>query len=242
MNRNQPLAFYDFDGTLTSGNIVRRYAFYTLHQPSRLRATLKFAKLLASIPFWLAIESRSRRRFNEIFFREYRGMKEETLRGLSQRLFDKEILPSIYPDSQALVEEDRRQGYLPVLVTGELDIALDRVIQYFGFQDVICNHLIFKDGVVSGEVERPLIAEEEKPVAMEVLCRKFGTEMKLCKAYSDSFSDVPMLEAVGFPAAVNPDRRLRRVAVERGWAILDLKRGIDVKQRREQSPGSVAGV
>ncbi len=127
-------------------------------------------------------------------------------------------------------------------MTGELDIALDRVIRHFGFQAVICNHLIFKDGVASGEVEPPLIAEKEKVRAMEVLCRKFGTEMKLCKAYSDSFSDVPMLEAVGIPVAVNPDRRLRRVAVERGWAILDLKRGIDVKQRREQSPGRVAGV
>ena len=242
MSTKQRLAFYDFDGTLTSGNIVRRYAYYTLHQPSRLRSTSKFAKLLASIPLWLAIEFRSRRRFNEIFFREYAGMKEQTLRGLAQRLFDEEILPSLYPHSQELVEEDRRLGYLPVLVTGELDIALDRVIQYFGFQAVICNHLIFKDGVASGEVELPLIAEKEKLRAMEVLCRKFGTEMKLCKAYSDSFSDVPMLEAVGIPVAVNPDRRLRRVAVERGWAILDLKRGIDVKQRREQSPGRVAGV
>ena len=45
------------------------------------------------------------------------------------------------------------------------------------------------------------------------------------KAYSDSFSDLPMLEAVGLPAVVHPDRRLRRVALERGWPILDLRRG-----------------
>ena len=242
MSPNQRLAFYDFDGTLTSGNIVRRYAYFTLHQPSRVRAVLKFSKLLLSIPSWLAMEFRSRRRFNEVFFREYRGMRQQVLRAQSRQLFDEEVLPSIYPDTQALLEEDRRQGYLPVLVSGELDVALDEVIRYLGFQAVICNRLVFEDGVATGQVEAPLIAEEEKVRAMESLCRQYGTEMKQSKAYSDSFSDLPMLEAVGIPAAVNPDRRLKRVAQERRWAILDLKRGIDVKRSREQSPGGVAGV
>jgi HAD superfamily hydrolase (TIGR01490 family) len=242
MSPNQRLAFYDFDGTLTSGNIVRRYAYYTLHQPSKVRAVLKFSKLLLSIPSWLALESRSRRRFNEVFFREYRGMREQVLRAQSQQLFDEEILPSIYPDTQALLEDDRRQGFLPVLVSGELDVALDEVIRYLGFQSVISNRLVFKDGVATGELEAPLIAEEEKVRAMERLCQHYGTEMERCKAYSDSFSDLPMLDAVGIPAAVNPDRKLKRAARERGWPILDLKRGFDVKQRREPSPGGAAGV
>ena len=242
MSPNQRLAFYDFDGTLTSGNIVRRYAYFTLHQPSRSRAALKFSKLLLSIPSWLAMEFRSRRRFNEVFFREYRGMREQVLRAQSRQLFDEEILPSIYPDTQVLLEEDRGQGYMPVLVSGELDVALEEVIRYLGFQSVICNRLVFRDGVATGEVEAPLIAEDEKVRAMENLCAEFGTEMKQCKAYSDSFSDLPMLEAVGVPAAVNPDRRLKRVARERGWTILDLKRGIDVNQRRERPSGRVAGV
>ena len=242
MSPNARLAFYDFDGTLTSGNIVRRYAYFTLRQPSRSRAALKFSKLLLSIPSWLAMEFRSRRRFNEVFFREYRGMREQVLREQSQQLFDEKILPSIYPDTQLLLEEDRSQGYLPVLVSGELDVALEQVIRYLGFHAVICNHLVYRDGIATGEVVAPLIAEEEKVRAMERMCAEHGTEMKHSRAYSDSFSDLPMLEAVGTPAAVNPDRRLKRVARERGWTILDLKRGIDVKRGREQSPGGVAGV
>ena len=83
MNQQNQLAFYDFDGTLTSGNVVRRYAFFARHQPSKARSILKFSKLLLSIPLWLFLESRSRRRFNEIFFREYRGMQERWLRGFS---------------------------------------------------------------------------------------------------------------------------------------------------------------
>src|SRR5574340_333263 len=130
MSPDHRLAFYDFDGTLTSGNIVRRYAYFTLHQPSRARAALKFSKLLLSIPSWLAVEFRSRRRFNEIFFREYRGLREQVLREQSKQLFDEKILPSIYPDTQVLLEDDREQGFLPVLVSGELDVALEEVIRY----------------------------------------------------------------------------------------------------------------
>jgi HAD superfamily hydrolase (TIGR01490 family) len=242
MSPTQRLAFYDFDGTLTSGNIVWRYAYFTWRDPSRFRGVFKFARLLLRIPSWLALESRSRREFNVVFFREYRGMREKVLRALSQQLFNEEILPSIYKGARSLLEDDRQQGYLPVLVSGELDVALEQVIRYLGFQAVISNRLVFKNGVATGEVEAPLIAEEEKVCAMENLCRQHGTEMKQCKAYSDSFSDLPMLEAVGIPAAVHPDRRLKRVAQERGWTILDLKRGIDVKRHREQSPGGAPGV
>ncbi len=191
---------------------------------------------------WLVMEYRSRRKFNIVFFREYRGMKAATLRSQAEKLFYEEILPTIYPDTKALLQEDRRQGYLPVLVTGELDVALEEVIRYLGFQAVICNSLVFADGVATGEVKAPLIAEEEKVRAMKALCREYGTEMKQSKAYSDSFSDLPMLEAVGIPAAVNPDRRLKRVALDRGWTILDLKRGIDVNRRRQQSPGGLADI
>lgn len=222
------MAFYDFDGTLSSGNIVRRYAYFTWRDPSRVRAVYKFTKVVVSVPSWLRMEHRSRRQFNEVFFREYRGMRREVLHKQSQQLFDEEILPSIYPDSPALLEKDRRQGYLPILVTGELDVALRQLIGYLGFQDVICNRLVFKDGVATGEVEAPLIVEEEKVRAMEKLCHKYGTELKQSKAYSDSYSDLPMLESVGTAVAVNPDRRLKSVAMKRDWPILDLKRGVNV--------------
>ncbi len=219
------LAFYDFDGTLVSGNVVRRYAFFARNHPSKLKAVLKFSKLVASVPLLVGLDLYSRRLFNEYFYREYRGMQREWLLDLGERLFLEEIRPTIYAGSKELVEADRRQGFRPVLVTGELDFALAQVARYFGFDAVISNALIYEKGAATGAVAAPLIAEQEKVKAIRQLCRQRDVEPAQCKAYSDSFSDAPMLESVGSPVAVNPDRRLRRIAQKRGWPIINLRNG-----------------
>jgi len=76
------LAFYDLDGTLCSSNVVVRYAFFARHHPSKARALLKCGKLLLSVPVMIGLDFYSRTLFNEIFYREYRGMKKEWLQEL----------------------------------------------------------------------------------------------------------------------------------------------------------------
>jgi HAD superfamily hydrolase (TIGR01490 family) len=223
MNDKPRFAFYDFDGTLTRGNIVRRYAYFARRQPSRIRSFLRSFKTVISVPFWIGLDVYSRRLFNEVFFREYRGLEKDWLWNQSEALFKEEIEPSLYPGAAELIERDRAAGIRPVLVSGELDFALDRVLRYLRFEDVICNSLVYKDGTATGEVAAPLIAGDGKVQAMTRYCADRGGDMAFSKAYSDSISDAPMLAAVGFPAAVNPDRRLRRLARERGWPILDLR-------------------
>lgn len=223
MTPSAPIAFYDFDGTLVSGNIVTRYAYFVQRLPQRVRSYWKLLRLAASVPGYLMLDHVSRRRFNEVFFREYRGMKKDWLEAQSQALFEDVIRPSIYAGAKELVSSDRAHGFRVALVSGELDVALGPVIGYFGFDDVVSNSLVFKDGVATGEVVSPLIAEETKAQAMARVCARHHAELRSAKAYSDSFSDVPMLEAVGFPCAINPDRRLRAAAGERGWPIRELR-------------------
>lgn len=225
MNQPTGIAFYDLDGTLVSSNIVVRYAFYARHYPSKVRAALKYSKLVASVPILIGLDFCSRRLFNEVFYREYKRMKKQWLNERAEALFEEVVRPTIYPGAKALVEDDRAKGYRLVLLTGELDFILAPIVRHFGFDDLICNSLEYQDGTATGEVVAPLIAEREKVNAMLKVCRQYNVAPAQSKAYSDSFSDVPMLEAVGQPAAVNPDRRLRRVARERGWPVLDLKKG-----------------
>ena len=212
-------AFYDLDGTLVSSNVVTQYAWYV----RRLGSWARFSKLLLSAPVLLGFELYSRRAFNVFFYRFYRGMRRDWLEAQAQGLFEEVFRPNLYPRSRELVASDREDGLETVLVTGSLDFALGPLAEFFGFDHVISNRLVFENGAATGELEPPLIAETEKVAAMRRLCAERGGEMAASKAYSDSLSDLPMLEAVGLPAAVNPGRRLRRIARERGWPVLDLK-------------------
>lgn len=223
MHQPTRAAFYDFDGTLVSSNVVTRYAHFARNHPSRLEAWRRYGKLLATVPVWIGLDMYSRRLFNEVFYREYRGLSEDWLRKEAERLFENEIRPKVFPGAEACLDADRRGGYRLVLVSGGLDFAIAPAVRYFGFDDVIANRLVYENGIAMGQVAPPLLAEETKVEAIQSYCRQYNVETARSKAYSDSLSDLPMLEAVGIPAAVNPERRLRRVAVERGWPILDLK-------------------
>ena len=216
-------AFYDFDGTLVSSNVVTRYAYFAKHHPSRPQAWWRYGKLLATVPLWIGLDMYSRRLFNEVFYREYRNLSKHWLFTCGEELFKADILPKVFLAAKTVVEADRESGYRLVLVSGGLDFAIAPAVRHFGFDDVICNRLEYNDGVATGDVMPPLLAEEEKVRAIERYCREYNVDSARSKAYSDSLSDLPMLECVGQPAAVNPDRGLRRAAEERNWPILDLR-------------------
>ncbi|MCC7370246.1 MAG: HAD family phosphatase [Chloroflexi bacterium] len=215
------LAFYDFDGTLASGTIVHRYAYFAGRLDSRLEALSRQARLLLKVPLFVGVNQFSRRRFNELFFREYRGLDQQVLIQLAGRLLDEQVRRSIYPAARAALAADRANGYRLVLLSGELDVALAPVAAELCFDDLVCNRLVYRDGIANGEVVAPLLAEGEKAVAIRRICEAHGTTPATARAYSDSLSDLPMLDAVGEPFAVNPDPRLRRVAQSRGWPIMN---------------------
>lgn len=217
-------AFYDFDGTLASSNVVTRYAWFAKNHPSRLQAARRYGKALAGVPLWLLLNAFSRRAFNLVFYRQYKGLEQEWLRSRSQAMFEREILPRIFPQAKARVAADRRAGYRTVMVSGGLDFALQAAAEYLAFDDLIANRLEFAQGKATGRVVEPLLAGGEKVAAMRAYCERRGFALAQAKAYSDSRSDLPMLEAVGSPAAANPDAHLRRAALERAWPIYDLSK------------------
>ena len=121
--------------------------FFAKNHPSKLRACLRYTKLLVTVPFWIGLDMYSRRLFNQVFFREYRGFEETWLRQKAEKMFDRDIAPKIYPGAESLLEADRKAGFRLVLVSGGLDFGLAPAVRHFGFDDVICNRLVYQQGV-----------------------------------------------------------------------------------------------
>jgi len=213
-------AFFDVDGTLVRTNIVHAFAFYAMNQGTIFGTAWNTARTLASLPFLWAADQVNRKVFNEAFYAFYRGQSEDRLVVLSGELFEKVLRPAIYPGAAKLIEEARRAGCRIVLCTGALDFTVRALAEHLGADDLLANRMHFVDGVATGRVVPPIIEGAHKAVAIRDYCVREGLALDRSHAYSDSFSDYPMLAVVGHPAAVNPDLRLRNVARAYEWPVL----------------------
>ena len=218
-------AFYDLDGTLLSCNLVTMHAYYARNDRSLIKSAYQLTKVLLSVPLLFGLDLYSRSLFNVFSFRAYRGMHRDRLIGLADDLFEVTLKPSIFPQAQALINTTSELGYRNVLVTGTLDFTIRPIALHFGIDEVICNRLEFKNHVATGRVLPVLLAEHEKARSVREYAAREGIDLAKSCAFSDSSADVPMLSEVGFPVATNPTRRLRRIAIQKHWPILELREG-----------------
>lgn len=217
-----PFAFYDLDGTLVSSDVVTQYLWYARHHPGA-GMVWRYTRALVRAPRWIGLELTSRRRFNEVFFREYAGLRLDWMTANAPRLYEEVLSPATFPGSRKLVADDLAAGFRPVLLTGSLDFAIAPLADRFGFGETIANRLEFRGGVATGMLIEPVLSGPEKVDAIRALCARDHVDPNACRAYSDSMSDVPMLEAVGHPRATNPVRKLRALAAARNWPVVDLR-------------------
>ena len=216
-------AFYDLDGTLVRTNLVHVFGYNARNQQGLLQSVVRTATTLASVPLFAAADFYSRRLFNDLFFKRYKGESEDRLRYLSEELFDNILKPSIFPGAYELIENSKRLGLRQVLVTGAIDFTVIPLARHLGLDDWVCNRLEFVDGKATGRLLPPVMAAATKASWMRVYAEREGLNLSDCYSYSDSMSDLPMLSVVGHPAAVNPDYRLRNTALQHDWPILDLR-------------------
>lgn len=226
-------SYFDVDGTLVSTNLLHPTVFYMMRQQTPFHSLGKIGAAALRAP-WLALaELQDRRKFNEMLFASYGGMSEDRLMTMADEAFERVIKANLYPGSRDLVRSCLDKGHEVVIVSGALDFLMDRLAAYFGAGyaskgvkpvGVIANRLEIKDRFATGKLLRPVVAGPEKARLVREHALAHGHDLDECFAYSDSYSDVPMLSVVGNPAAVNPDRKLRLLANAYHWPILRLDR------------------
>ena len=218
-NPKKTVVFFDVDGTLLKSTIVHYYIWMRSAQAPFLLKKLWLVGFLPKIVYYLVLDSVSRIRFNQVFYRNYRGMNAEQTRELSLEMFETYLRPKIFAEAVSQIQEHKEQGMTVVLVTGSLDFIVQPIADYLAVDAVLAPQLREENGQFTGELTTAPFIGEAKAKAMRNYADQHEISLEESYAYGDSQSDLPMLECVGNPVVVNPGKALREKAVESGWEM-----------------------
>jgi HAD superfamily hydrolase (TIGR01490 family) len=149
-----------------------------------------------------------------------RGWPAESVREIVRDNLETIIVPYLYDEARELVAGHHAAGRDVIVVSASGHEVVDPIGALLGADTVIATQMVIADGRYTGDVAFYAFGEA-KAAKMRALAATHGYPLADCYAYSDSITDLPMLEAVGHPTAVNPDRSLRRAAARRGWPVQD---------------------
>ena len=218
-NPKKTVAFFDVDGTLLKSTIVHYYIYL---RSARMPFPLKYLWLIAFLPktvYYLILDSISRTRFNRVFYRNYHGMAVAEVKALSAEMFETSVRPKIFAEAVSQIQEHKEQGTTVVLVTGSLDFIVQPIADYLGVDTVLAPQLREENGRFTGELTTVPLIGAEKAKAVQNYADQHEISLEESYAYGDSGSDLPMLECVGNPVAVNPSKKFRQKALESGWEM-----------------------
>ena len=140
------------------------------------------------------------------------------------------IDPLVYDEAVELIQEHKAEGRDVVIVSSSGDEIVAPIGAMVGADEIVATQMVVVDGRYTGEIAR-YVYGPEKAQAIRDLAASREYDLDDCYGYSDSSTDVPMLEAVGHPTAVNADRALRKVALEHGWPMLTFSNAVPMRER-----------
>nr|WP_233580693.1 HAD family hydrolase [Streptomyces triticirhizae] len=223
-------AFFDLDKTVIakSSTVTFSRSFYQGGLINR-RAVLRTA--YAQFLFLLGgADHEQTERMREYLSALCRGWNVQQVREIVAEALHEVIDPIIYDEAASLIERHHEAGRDVVIVSTSGAELVEPIGELLGADRVVATRMVVADGCYTGEVDYYAYGPT-KAEAIAELAVSEGYDLDRCYAYSDSVTDLPMLEAVGHPHAVNPDRALRKEAAAREWPVLTFERPVRLRQR-----------
>ncbi|MEO9139113.1 MAG: HAD-IB family hydrolase [Jatrophihabitans sp.] len=223
-------AFFDLDKTIIAKSSVLAFGkpFYQGGLINR-RAVLRSA--YAQFMFALAgADSDQIERMRAYLTSMCTGWDVAQVREIVSETLHDIIDPIVYDEAVDLIAMHKAAGRDVVIVSTSGEEVVTPIGAMLGADHVVATQMVVDEGRYTGEIARYTYGPE-KAVAVLALARERGYDLGRSYAYSDSATDVPMLEAVGHPYAVNADRALRKIAAERGWPLLTFSNAVPLRER-----------
>ena len=168
------------------------------------------------------------------------GWEVEKVKQIISETLDTIVDPMVYEEALDLIAHHRMLGHQIIIISSSGTDVVEPIGERLGADLAIGTQVGIEDGKYTGEILFYAYGPG-KAEAMRSLAAERGYDLDECYAYSDSFTDVPMLEAVGHPVAVNPDTELRKLAVENHWPIRDFAKPVAMKSRIDKKQAAAAG-
>jgi HAD superfamily hydrolase (TIGR01490 family) len=239
---NRSAAFFDLDRTLITGSSA--FVFGVAGWRAGLVSNVQFAT-----DAWAAVSFKLRGdtggdvsdKVRDRILGAVKGSGQQDLLALNESIIPK-LLERVRPESKKLIELHHRAGRATYIVSASPRELVEPLAQSLGMTAGIGTASTVVDGRYTGELDGPFCYGAGKVDAMVEIAKWEGFDLDQCYSYSDSISDLPMMEAVGHPVAVNPDGRLHDIALERGWPIVIFARKTKAVIRRTSAAVATAGL
>jgi HAD superfamily hydrolase (TIGR01490 family) len=213
-------AFFDIDGTLIARNSAPLYMRHLRETgQARRRDLARTFYYVGRYKLGLLDVERA----IAISMGWIRGRDEAAVRADCDAWYARTIRPYVLPAMTATVAAHRRAGHVPVILTSATRYLAAPLAADLGIEHMLVTQLLVEDGRFTGEAVRPVCYGEGKTYWAERFAAEHGVELVRSYFYTDSITDLPVLERVGEPRIVNPDPRLGRLAARRGWPIFRLR-------------------
>jgi len=211
------IAFYDLDHTILDGNSATH-----LVQEAHNRGVMTERQYRHAV--WLSILYKLNigepiKMINRMLS-WLTGLQEAAIMKLSQEIFDHIIKETIRPEILETIREHRSKKAAVILLSSATTPICLPVTRYMELDDVICTQLESENGILTGHTRGKLVYGPEKKVRMLAYCREKKYDPRDAYYYGDSHTDKYVMEAVGFPVAVSPDKKLLKIAKKNHWPIL----------------------
>ncbi len=224
-------AFFDLDKTVIAKASIAAFGRPMYHEGLISRRTIIRGLYAQLVYMHLGASEQKLSRIRESVLALAKGWDREQVSELVAETMEKVIDPIVYAEALELISEHRRAGRKVVMVSAAPEEIVIPLSTYLGFDQAIASRPKVDDsGKYTGEMDFYAYGPF-KAAAIRAMASREGIDLASSYAYSDSYTDVPMLETVGNPVAVNPDRVLQKLAKDREWEIRNFNRPVRLVQR-----------
>jgi HAD superfamily hydrolase (TIGR01490 family) len=219
------IAFFDVDNTLTRGSTLYFLGKGMYNRGFFTKRDIG-AWVLANLRFRMTGTEKQEviERFQKAATDFIGGHKVDEIRAIGEDIYKEFVSPSLWSGTMAIAKRHLSEGDEVWLVTASPKDFADLIAEKLGFTGALGTIAEIKDGKYTGNITGRLLHGIEKAKAVTALVKSRNIDIKECYAYSDSHNDLPLLNTVGHPNAINPDAKLRIISFSQGWPVHDFRK------------------